>query len=222
MKKFIFVLSLGIASLGLAGQAQATTVSAAAGINSFSFFDDINGDAIAWDVLYTPLVTSGVIEYDNGAGTVDDVAAGHVRLTGNNLGTGISFTQMTTTNDEAFGINVSFDWDYTTSDLLAEYDPFVFIKDLLSIDPLDFVEVTLTGATAGNAIFQVASMAQWGFSQDSDDGLWGAGITDISNLSFTQASVGPSPVPVPPALLLFGTAIAGLGFARRKRQSAAV
>jgi hypothetical protein len=67
----------------------------------------------------------------------------------------------------------------------------------------------------------------FGFSIFSIDNAFGAASVDISNLTFCTAcdANGRPPVsavPLPPAFLLFGVALAGLGFVQKRKQLAGV
>jgi hypothetical protein len=206
-----------IGGLSLAQVAQATTVTAIESDSSFNLWSIDGITDFSWDVVYAP--GKGIIEIDNGLGTVNDVAADAVRITGDNSAAGRSLTRMTT-DAPAGGGDVSFDWSYATALTdLPEFDPFVFIASLVAGD-VGLVTVTTDGGAIsqmGNAILSVADMAIWGFAIDSDDGLWGSASVTISNLRFAGAQT--SVVPLPPAFLLFGSAIAGLGFIRKYKQA---
>jgi len=210
MKKMIFALLL----TGFFSQAQAAFVEAAEGPDSFNLWGPV-GEEFSWSV-----------NHDGGDGKVEyDVTAETVRITGSDDQSEMpTNTEMTTTGA---GI-VDFNWIYSTTDTLfgVGFDPFIFIRDLLT-DPVTFVDLTQEGLTdetagvftsRGNVILEVGAL--WGFSIDSFDSSFGAGIVTISDLSFAGAQ--PSPVPVPPAFLLFGTAMASLAYVRRKKQAAAV
>ena len=135
-----------------------------------------------------------------------------------------SLTSMTTT--AAVGGSISVNWDYLNSDF-PEYDPFVWLYDDGSgltmteiTDPLgDFGQVGLWTET-------VVTGALFGFGILSLDNLYGFADVGLSDLLFTAAGPDGRPdvgvVPIPPALLLFGTALAGLGlFGRKKTAKAA-
>ena len=203
-----------ITGLALGQSAQASTVTAAESPNSFSKWNS------AWDVVYLP--GNGIIQYDNGNGTIDDLTADQVRLTGATNGGGNSFTRMTTAagSNNGLGYKVTFNWDYLTLDPPSSFDPFVFINDLV-LGVSEKVTVDAGPASqsglAGLAFFNIADLAMWGFALQSVDGLYNSASVIISGVQLT-ALKPPSAVPLPPALLLFGTAIAGLGFFRRKKQ----
>ena len=114
------------------------------------------------------------------------------------------------------GGDFTFSWSYELQDSLTGFDPFVFVSDLLvGVSGLQVV-ADGSGAMAGSAFFSLTENAIWGFAVRSLDGTFGPGIATISKLSLAPGQI-PS-VPLPPAILLFGDALAGLGFVRKKKQ----
>jgi hypothetical protein len=117
---------------------------------------------------------------------------------------------------------VSFDWVVSPDAL--NFDPFLFIQDLLVGDTHDVrIEAASSMAcsppwcASGNASFSIPEGALWGFSLAS---LFGGQATMVTISSLEYAAARPGEVPLPPAFLLFGAAIFGLGFVKRRKQAA--
>jgi hypothetical protein len=164
-----------ITGLALGQSAQASTVTAVTGPNSFSMWD------FSWDVNFAPC--TGIIEYDNGDGTIDaasGLAADTVRITGDDSGTppgGFNSLTSMTTAYPVNGGDVTFSWSYELQDSLNGFDPFVFVSDLLvGVTGLQVV-ADGSGAMAGSAFFSLTENAIWGLAVRSLDGTYGTGYS---------------------------------------------
>jgi len=104
---------------------------------------------------------------------------------------------------------VSFDWNYTTGDQEALYDPFGYLLNG------SFFQLTNDSLTtqSGSATFAVLAGDTFGFSQRSADSSFGRAQTVISN--FVAPAVAPTSAPAP--LPLFGAA-AAFGWSRQLRR----
>lgn len=184
-----------------------------------------------------------------GDGAISRSGSNTATIRGSDDGSGFfDPTQMTSTSTLGAGSgvgDVSFSWDYTTGDTDSLYDPFVWLYSATNIDAdndgvLDDLTVTSI-TTAGEVVdvdgdgildpeqsgiwsFAVAAGSLFGFSIDTADNQFGNGhfgSVTVSNFAFDDGFAGnPNAVPVPPAFLLFGTALAGLGFFRKKKAAA--
>jgi len=144
---------------------------------------------------------------DNAGGTVDTSnAPASITLTSGNSGAG-GDTFFTTTAVAAE--TISFDWSYVTNDLWGESgtDAFGYVINgavTTLINPnQDFTIPT----QSGTAVFTVNAGDVFGFDANTLDGWGGSSVTVVSNFSA---------VPVPGAIWLFGSAIAGLGAVSRR------
>ena len=163
---------------------------------------------------------------ESGNGSVTP-SANDALVIGSNTNTGVDGvdTYITTTLD-ADGM-LSFDWDYSTADGGAQYDPFqVIIDDVVVFEFHEgCTEFGCTGPLEGSDSWSdelmAGSVIMLGIF--SSDDLFGAAQVTISNMLFGVADQGTggggdmSAVPVPPALLLFGSAMGLLGFVRRRK-----
>ena len=215
MKKVI----AAVLFIGMAGQANAALYNAGS-TGSFSF-----GGA-TWDTSFTPTGNNdGSIRTGPEANSDPlkaPIALGEVQITGSDTGTQLdipvrSLTTMTTTI--AQGGTISVDWTYTSGILdPAENDPFIWLLDGMVQLPFIYGADT-TGVETGTFTTVVDAGALFGLSIASDN-LFGAPLFQanvvLSNFTLTDLN-GSNLVPVPPAFLLFGTALAGLGFFRKKK-----
>lgn len=156
--------------------------------------DDFQGDydPANWNFQNVPAGVGGSV---NTAG-----APASIVITGGNAGVGGS-SQYTIA--AACDGTVSFDWDYTTVDG-PTFDPFGYVKNGV------FTELTNPGGPqvqSGSTTFSVANGDVFGFSQNTVDGVFGAGITTISSFNGPIASGGGSGGPV----CIFDPAVAGPG-----------
>ena len=200
MKNLFLILMLGLFS-----QAHATTIDVNSTDPNFSY------GGLDWtaDISYltggteptTPL--DGFIEYD--------VTPGTVSLTSSNNGSGVyAITSMSTT--ASVNAVVDFSWFFETLDD-ANFEFLLWINagaGEATRTLTNFVDLTQSGVES----FIVSAGDIFGFSIETFDNLFGPSMVDISEFSFT--ALAASPVPLPPALLLFGIGIAGLGMVRRK------
>lgn len=103
---------------------------------------------------------------------------------------------------------VTFDWYYTTADVDgSSFDPFGWLLNGV------FTQLTTNGlfsAQSGTTSFGVVMGDIFGFSAVATDSVLGSATTMISGFS--------APVPEPSSLVILGLGLAGLGFARRKKQ----
>ncbi|WP_432472338.1 hypothetical protein [Amphritea sp. HPY] len=105
--------------------------------------------------------------------------------------------------------SVSFDWDYTTLDGSASYDPFGWVLNGVFTQLTDD---TLSGQS-GVESFLVAAGDIFGFRVATEDSGFGAGTAVISNFSAPEVSA----VPVPAAIPLFASALGLFGLIRRRQ-----
>jgi hypothetical protein len=179
--------------------------------------------------------SDGTVSYNNACPNAADCPDPTVgaKITGDNSGSG----DPTATEMMAFAPSVgtiSFDWTYQTTDtgpappeptdpLNRDADPFFLLKDnSTSIFDLNasFGTCDALGLCTGSlAPLSVAmGLFSFGLSIDSVTGENGSAWVEISNFEFLDESGRPiGAVPVPAAFWLFGTALAGLGFMRKKK-----
>ena len=214
MKKLLFAIMLGMAS-----QANATIF----------ILDDF-----AWTPEYG-FPGTGEINGIDSDGTFVSPTGTSVTIKGSDDGSGEGDpTAITTATSNGAG-TVSFDWDYLTRDAFAGFDPFVWLVDdgsgltrtsitdgtVIETSPDVFVGSGAQAQSGSESIFVTAGSI-FGFSLDTFDNKFGTGefgFVTISNFQFDDGFAG-NVVPVPPAFLLFGTALAGLGFFRKKKAAA--
>lgn len=115
---------------------------------------------------------------------------------------------------DASATTLSFDYDFTLGDY--DYDDYLLFS-------IDYVGVWLVDATgSGTVTFDLTSYQgttisiDWGLIWGGD---WDATTTaQIYNIDLATASSGTEPVPEPATMLLFGTGLAGVYGANRKRK----
>ena len=149
---------------------------------------------------------------------------GEVTINGSSNGLGAqSETGISTTATEAGAVN--FSWLYQTFDVAPTWDVFYWINDG---DGTATSQLSLDSGSAsqsGSESFLVAAGDIFGFSIITVDNEFlpsdFASVT-ISGFSFEALGAigGVSKVPVPPAFLLFGSALAGFGLLRLKKGTA--
>ena len=218
MKNVIFVFLLG-----LAGQSQAQIINNATTDPTFGF------GGFTWESSFAYLgdtppggeLAAGEIR------TGDDALNGELEITGsdNQLNPpplngpfypseAAMFTTITENG------SASFDWIFETQDSQGAYD---FFMTIISFDAAGTQVVQATRMTDVSAsvqsglgtIINLLAGDLFGLSIDTADNFGGSATVDISNFKFTADSARV--VPVPAALWLFGSAIAGLGFMRKKK-----
>ncbi len=204
----IFALVIG---LGLGQSAQAVTIDSSGAGTTFDF------GGLTWTADFsgsTP--NTGVIEYTDPAPT-------DVTIKGSSNGLGLpSNTGFSTT--AASDLAIDFSWAYQTFDFSEVFDTFFWVNNGAGSTT---VQLSVNGDGAiqnGAESMLVAAGDVFGFSIFTLDNLFGLGEfaqVTISDFSFQDLGGNPNPVPVPPAFLLFGSALAGLGFMRKKKQTTA-
>jgi len=209
--------------IGMAGQANAAVYSDASP-GSFSYGVYTNGDAIMWDTTFPPAGNNdGYIATSLGGDS--DAAVGDVQIVGSDTGlfaTHVS-SAMTTVIQESGEISV--DWDYFTLDPPAGFDPFVWLLNGVVQDITNF-DLFSNNQQVGTFMTSVNVGDIFGFAILTDNLLAepfpGANSADVglSGIQFGDLSGNMLATPVPPAFLLFGTALAGLGIFRRKKAAA--
>jgi len=135
-------------------------------------------------------------------------APASISLTGGNSVSGGSGTTNYTTTAAAAG-TVTFDWNYSTADSSAFWDPFGYLLNG------SFTQVTNNGGGVvqnGTSTFNVLAGDSFGFRVFTVDNCCGRGSVTISNFS------APAPVPEPStvlSLLVLGGLGAGLKYLKR-------
>jgi hypothetical protein len=210
MKKVMFACLLGLAC-----QTQASVFTASdqtfdyGGLTWSTSFNYVNAtDTVAAEgAIYTGTDASIVndslgnpIQYD-------------VTIEGSNNGSG-KYSEAAMYTTTTTGGVVNFDWNFQNTDPDSTFDFFVFIFDLATDS---FTRVATGTRGADHAQFTVEANSMFGLSIDTADNIGGAAFVDIRNFDFAANGGAPSAVPVPPALFLFGAAIAGLGFVQKKK-----
>jgi hypothetical protein len=165
-----------------------------------------------------------------GSGEISRSGSNTATIRGSDDGSGFfDPTQMTSTSTLGLGSGVGdvmFNWDYTTGDTDSLFDPFVWLYAADGdINNLTITNITTNGITNQNGFwtFAVAAGSLFGLSIDTADNQFGNGefgFVTISQFAFDDGFGAVTPMPVPPAFLLFGTALAGLGFFRKKKAAA--
>ena len=131
--------------------------------------------------------------------------------------------------------SVSFDWFFSTGDLDGEFDFFMTVvkanEQIVYIDRLSNISgpeqsgnqagfgcgLLLTCEGAFGSVINLTAGDIFSLSIDTADNLGGEARVDISNFNFTSNDDRFPAVPVPAAVWLFGSAMAGLGFMRKRK-----
>ena len=203
MKKVMLVFMLGLVSQTHAAIIDTNTVDP-----NFTF-GGLDWTA-SFDYLSAPSPTTpstGTIR------TGAEAFNGQLEITGSDNGSGAASETAMYSTATADG-SVSFNWDFFSTDL-AGFDFFIWVSDAITGDITRVISDRVSATESGISSFIVSAGGLFGLSVDTTDNNFGAATVDISNFSFT--AFGGSPVPLPPALLLFGTALAGLGFFQKKK-----
>ncbi|NCS24621.1 MAG: PEP-CTERM sorting domain-containing protein [Microcystis aeruginosa BS13-02] len=130
-------------------------------------------------------------------------APASISLTGGDNGSGFSGTTDYTTTAAAAG-TVTFDWNYSTADVSAFFDPFGYLLN----GSFSFVT---SSPNNGTSTFNVLAGDSFGFRVYTLDNRFGRGGVTISNFS-APGPVAPPPTPVPePSTVLSLLVLGGLG-----------
>ena len=146
-----------------------------------------------------------------GAGSIDTSGApASIVLNGADDGSGnIVNTDFTIAAPTAG--TVSFDWNFSTADGAARYDPFGY---LLNGAFTRLTDDSGAQTQSGSVTFSVLSGQFFGFRQNSNDSRFGRASTTISNFNGPTAAA-PASVPGPLPILGVGAAFA---YSRRLRR----
>ncbi|MCP4331934.1 MAG: hypothetical protein GY785_04710 [Gammaproteobacteria bacterium] len=205
----VFALVIG---LGLGQSAQATVLYESDAGSTFGF------GGLTWTADFSGFTpNSGEIEYI-GPDPTD------VTIRGSSSGSGFpSNTGFSTTAGS--DLQIDFSWAYETFDIFGEvWDTFFWVNSGAGSTT---VQLSVNGdgsIQSGAESMLVAEGDVFGFSiftVDNWDLPADFAEVNISNFSYQDLGGNPNPVPVPPAFLLFGSALAGLGFMRKKKQTTA-
>jgi hypothetical protein len=204
MKKIMFVFMLGLVS-----QTHAAIIDTNTADPNFTF-GGLDWTA-SFDYISAPAPTTpstGTIR------TGAEAFNGELEITGSDNGSGVASETAMYSTATADG-TVSFDWSFFSTDL-AGFDFFIWVSDAIGGDTTRVISDRISASESGISSFIVAAGGLFGLSIDTTDNNFGSATVDISNFSFA-AFGGASAVPLPPALLLFGAALAGLGFFQKKK-----
>ncbi|MDY7050537.1 MAG: PEP-CTERM sorting domain-containing protein [Microcystis panniformis WG22] len=182
------------------------TLAAASGASAATVFD--------FQTPYAPI--NWTFTNSNADGSVNTGGAPtSISLTGGNNGTGNPGTTNYTTT--AAG-TVTFDWNYSTADLLVDTscsnlpnnfcDPFIVLVNGVGTIPLN----PSGGQTqSGTSTFNVLAGDSFGFRIATNENFFGRGSVTISNFS-APGPMAPPPTPVPePSTVLSLLVLGGLG-----------
>ena len=134
-------------------------------------------------------------------------APASISLTGGDNGSNSSGTTNYTTTAAAAG-TVTFNWNYSTADFIAFYDPFGYLLNG------SFTQVTNNGGGVvqnGTSTFNVLAGDSFGFRVYTRDNTSGRASVTISNFS-APGPMAPPPTSVPePSTVLSLLVLGGLG-----------
>lgn len=173
------------------------TLAAASGASAGTVF----GFQDAYDPINWTFTNSNADGFVNTGG-----APASISLTGGDNGSGDFGTTDYTTTAAAAG-TVTFDWNYSTADVSAFWDPFGYLLNG------SFTQVTNDGGGVvqnGTSTFNVLAGDSFGFRIFTRDNSVGPGSVTISNFS--------APIPEPStvlSLLVLGGLGAGLKYLKR-------
>lgn len=224
-KKILEGLAIGLFIVGMAGMAQASTVSSAVGVTSNSFGNystDRSIDRVSDQSGLSATFTSGVTDWDTYFSTAvshnyfsqyewfgpyhTEDNGGHGTLVFD-LGGSFTIDKIAMWNEDIFGI-ITFDV-YTSNDGLSytavgsgltptnNTDDQDYTNDIFTIDPSigRYVKLDITSYTINN--FQSCSMGE---------------------IAFSTVAAAPNPVPVPSSIILLASGILGLAGVPRKKK----
>lgn len=180
--------------LGVTWQAQAITVTDSGDMFAFGGLDWTAGFYDGGTFIQTPP-----------AGGTGDITTDDAQAVTLQTATGPAWAQMITQVGPNGGF-IEFAWE-----LLAGSDVFYILNGAFfnvpgssgAFDPFGI-------SVAANDMFGLAVFSQ----QDVNN------VLQITQFSYLAGAPQPGAIPLPPAFLLFGAALAGLGFVRRKKQAA--
>ena len=120
-----------------------------------------------------------------------------ISLTGGNLGGGVGAGNTNYTTTAAAAGEVMFDWDYSTSDDYAIYDPFFVLNGTATKLTADFGDQI----QSGTFMFDVLAGDIFGFRISTGDNFYGRATVTISNFEAPAPAVAPA---VPEASNILG------------------
>jgi hypothetical protein len=206
MKKVVFALLLGLTSQAQAQVIDTTGVDFSfAGLDwtsSFQYFPQGQDPAPS-------IPGDGVIRTDADATVF--CATCNLTIDGSNNGSGV-YQETAMYSTAVTDGTLDFDWAFTNNDI-ADWEFFFWINTGTGDGSRELTAL----ASAGSESFVVGAGSLFGISIDTRDNTLGNSFVDISGFEWTAAGGNTGAVPVPAALWLFGTALAGLGFMRKKK-----
>ena len=203
MKKVVFALLLGMAS-----QSQAQIIDTTG--TNFNYAD------LTWTSSFQYFSGPGgdpTLPADGTINTNLDAFNGELEIVGSDNGTGVYSEVAMYSNSGLTGGTLDFSWAFTNTDTLAGFDIFFWINEGTGTATRELTNL----AEAGFESMVVGANALFGLSIDTRDNIGGPAFVDISGMTWTAAGGEVGQMPVPAALWLFGSALAGLGFMRKKK-----